>query len=95
MPVKQLPALCWTDDGSEDERHYDDPGGDRRQLAAPCFIAECDGRPGEPCGEQMGNDEYAVLHFGSVTVARSYAPDEDWAISPDGVVSCPEEASDA
>lgn len=95
MPVNQLPSPCWTADGTEEGQHYPDQGEDRKQLPAPCYVAECDGKPGEPCGEELGNDEFAWLHFDSPESARACAPTEGWQIGPDGVVQCPDDLMEA
>lgn len=92
MPVNQLPSPCWTADGTGDGRHFPEQAEDSwKELPYLCFVAECDGKPGQPCGEPMGNDEFAFTHFATFEEARSAAPDEEWQISPDGVVQCPDD----
>jgi hypothetical protein len=57
----------------------------------PCLTAVCDGKPGEPCGEVLGSDEFAWLHFDSPEAGREFAETEGWRITADGVVTCPQD----
>lgn len=95
MPVNQLPSPCWTADGTWEGRHFSGQIDSRwKVLPEPCFVAECDGKPGVPCGEPMGNDEFAFTHFSTFEEARFAAPSEEWQISPDGVVQCPDDRAE-
>ena len=98
MAVKQQETACWVLPAEPEGQHFDEPDEGRERLPSPCLLAVCDGRPGEPCGEYLGNDEFAWLHFDSPDDARECAPTEGWRITADGVVTCPqdlEEEADA
>lgn len=103
MPVKQLETPCWKpcapgQTPQHEGPHWStealaaeqaDPGDTVLPFPAPCWVAVCDGLPGEPCGEELENvDDGWTVHEGNPADLGNVATAEGWEAGPDGTMRC-------
>lgn len=101
MTIRQLPGRCWVVDDEDHGAHFADEDAARddaaacdgcepatpvTQLAALCWVAECDGK----CGKPLPGWEHSQVHCMARADLESLAAEEGWTVTGDGIW-CPDD----